>query len=47
MLSKFRTLPVILVGVALLMGACSPRFGSAPEREVIVVPQGTTVVPAR
>jgi len=32
---------------ALMLAACSPTFGSAPEREVIVVPQGTTVVPAR
>ena len=37
----------VILGAALALAACSPTFGSPPEREVIVVPQGTTVVPAR
>jgi len=40
-------LPLLLLGAALLLGACSPSFGGGPDREVIVLPPGTTVVPAR
>ena len=47
MRSKFWSAPFILLGAVILVAACSPRFGGAPEREVIVVPQGTTVMPAR
>jgi hypothetical protein len=34
---------LLIMGAALLLAACSPTFGRAPDREVIVVPQGTTI----
>lgn len=34
---------LFIMGAGLLLAACSPTFGRAPDREVIVVPQGSTI----
>jgi hypothetical protein len=42
--------PLALLAVAVpVLAACSPTFGGSqpPPREVIIVPQGQTVTPAR
>lgn len=35
----FHFAPFAMIALGVLISACSPTFGTAPQREVVVVPQ--------
>jgi hypothetical protein len=45
MRTKIMSVPVFLLGGAVLLSACTTNIGRSPERETVVMPQTTTIQP--